>query len=159
MALHSEDVFDEFGGILPMLLGKRKLGSFVTLALPKEITGSRDLLISCLADLIFAYDFRMVSFVSAIQARSETDDEPRLGAILITADNGNNLYQLPWTLEFDNQSNLSSHSRSEAAGEIIPSETWLSFFQQSREEEEIQSAYDRLLTLFGDASLLPELNP
>lgn len=159
MALHTEDVFDELGGILPLLLGKRKLGSFVTLALPKEITGSRDLLLSCLADLISTYDFRVVSFVSAIRAHSETDEEPRLGAILITADNGNNLYQLPWTLEFDSQANLSSHSRTEATGEIIPSKTWLSFFQQTRESDERQSAYDRLVERFGDASLLPEFSP
>ncbi len=159
MALHTEDVFDELGGILPLLLGKRKLGSFVTLALPKKVTASRDLLVSSIADLISAYDFRLVSFVSAMRAHSETEEEPRLGAILITADNGNNLYQLPWTLEFDRQSNLSSHSRSEATGEIIPSETWLSLFQQTREPEEVQSAYDRLVEKFGDASLLPEFSP
>ena len=158
MALHTEDVFDEFAGILPLFLGKRKLGSFVSLALPTEVTGSRDLLNSCLADLISAYDFRVVSFVSAIRAHSDTDQEPRLGAILITADNAKNLYQLPWILEFDRQANLTSHSRSKATGEIIPSEVWLSYFQQSREADERQSAYDRLLEVFGDASLLPEFS-
>ena len=159
MALHTEDVFDEFAGIMPLFLGKRKLGSFVSLALPTEVTGSRDLLNSCLADLISAYDFRVVSFVSAIRAHSDTDQEPRLGAILITADNAKNLYQLPWILEFDSQANLTSHSRSEATGEIIPSEVWLSYFQQSREADEKQSAYNRLLEVFGDTSLLPEFSP
>jgi hypothetical protein len=158
MALHTEDVFDEFAGILPLFLGKRKLGSFVTLALPTEVTGSRDLLNSCLADLISAYDFRMVSFVSAIRAHSETDQEPRLGAILITADNAKNLYQLPWILEFDSQANLTNHTRSEATGEIVPSGVWLSYFQQSRDTDEKQSAYNRLLEIFGDASLLPDFS-
>jgi hypothetical protein len=101
----------------------------------------------------------VVSFVSAIRAHSDTDQEPRLGAILITADNAKNLYQLPWILEFDSQANLTSHSRSEATGEVIPSEVWLSYFQQSREADEKQSAYNRLLEVFGDASLLPEFSP
>ncbi len=159
MAQHVEDIFKEFQGILPLLLGKRTLGSFVTLTLPQELGRSREQLLATLSDLIVAFDFRLISFISAIQSRKSPEDPPTLGAMLITADNANRLLQLPWELEFDSESNLIAFERSSAEGEVISGETWLSFFQTSLEIDEKEAAYDRLVEQFGDASLLPKVNP
>ena len=155
MAQHAEDIFEELKGILPLFLGKRKTGPFVALTLPRQTMQSRATLLSVLSDLILAYDFRLVSFVSAIQARVTEDEAPRLGAILITADNNKALFQLPWDMKFDDDSNLTSFERSEADGEIIPAETWNGFFQRGDSAQSKQQAYDRLLGLFQDASELP----
>lgn len=155
MARHAEDVFESLKGILPIFLGKRKLGPFVTLTLPRPTTQSRTKLLSALSDLIIAYNFRLVSFVSAIKARSSEDDAPRLGAILITADNAKALFQLPWGMTFDDASDLIDFERIEAEGEVIPSETWLAFFERSASPETRREAYDRLVNLFEDESLLP----
>jgi hypothetical protein len=154
MAQHAEDTFDSLKGILPLFLGKRNSGPFVVLTLPNQTMRSRASLLSALSDLIIAYDFRLVSFVSAIQARTSEDDDPKLGAILVTADNAKALFQLPWELDFDAESNLTGYRRSEADGEIIPAASWNAFFQRSSPEAR-RPAYERLVNLFEDASQLP----
>ncbi|MEC7906441.1 MAG: hypothetical protein VYC82_04390 [Verrucomicrobiota bacterium] len=158
MARHAEDIFDQFQGILPVFLGKRNQGPFLTLAIPKQISQSRETLLSSLTDLIAAYDLSLVSFVSAIQSRSESDEIAKLGAILITADNASSLYQLPWQLEFDSEANLVSHTRSETDTDIIPLDTWRSFFEQSPGPAEKQTAYNNLLLTFGDPNAIPEFS-
>ena len=158
MARHGEDIFDQFQGILSVFLGKRNQGPFLTLAIPKQISQSRETLLSSLTDLIAAYDLSLVSFVSAIQSRSESDEVPKLGAILITADNASSLYQLPWQLEFDSEANLVSHTRSETDTDIIPLDTWRSFFEQSPGPAEKQTAYNNLLLTFGDPNAIPEFS-
>ena len=155
MATHAEDVFESFKGILPIFLGKREIGPFVALTLPRETTQSRAKLLSALSDLILAYNFRVVSFLSAIQARASEDDTPKLGAILITADAAKTLFQLPWDMQFDSESNLSGFNRTEAEGEIVPSQTWTTFFQRGGDTGSRRIAYDRLVTLFEDETQLP----
>lgn len=158
MARHAEDIFDQFQGILPIFLGKRAQGPFLTLAIPKQISQSRETLLSSLTDLIAAYELSLVSFVSAIQLRSGSDESPKLGAILITADNASSLYQLPWQLEFDADANLVSHSRSETDMDIISLDTWRAFFEQSPGPAEKQTAYNNLLLTFGDPNAIPEFS-
>ena len=155
MATHAEDVFESFKGILPIFLGKREIGPFVALTLPRETTQSRAKLLSALSDLILAYNFRVVSFLSAIQARASEDDTPKLGAILITADAANSLFQLPWDMQFDSESNLSGFNRTETEGEVIPSQSWVTFFQRGGDTELRRIAYERLVALFGDGTQLP----
>ena len=154
MAQHAEDTFESLKGILPIFLGKRMAGSFVVLTLPNQTMRSRATLLSALSDLIIAYDFQLVSFVSAIQARASEADEPQLGAILITADDSKALFQLPWELKFDADANLVGYDRSDAEGEIIPAQSWNTFFQRKAPELQ-RPAYDRLLNLFEDPSQLP----
>ncbi|HCR30554.1 MAG TPA: hypothetical protein DIV79_11105 [Opitutae bacterium] len=158
MARHAEDIFDEFQGILPIFLGKRTQGPFLTLAIPKQISQSREILLSSLTDLIAAYELSLVSFVSAIQSRAAPEENPKLGAILITADNASSLYQLPWQLEFDSEANLASHTRSETETDIISLDTWRTFFEQSPGPAEKQTAYNNLLLTFGDSSAIPEFS-
>ena len=158
MARHAEDIFDEFQGILPIFLGKRTQGPFLTLAIPKQISQSRETLLSSLTDLIAAYELSLVSFVSALQSRAAPEENPKLGAILITADNASSLYQLPWQLEFDSEANLVSHTRSEAETDIISLDTWRTFFEQSPGPAEKQTAYNNLLLTFGDPSAIPEFS-
>ncbi len=159
MALHCEDVFDSFNGILPLLLGKRKGGPFISLTLPKTCLQSRASLLTALSDLIGVYDLQLVSFVSAVQTRVAENDPPRLGAILVTADNADSLFQLPWELEFDAESNLRQHTRSEASGEIVSRDTWRSLFDQQLDRAEKDNAYQQLLENFGDPSQLPKYAP
>jgi len=156
MASHAEDVFESFKGILPIFLGKRKLGPFVALTLPRQTIQSRVTLLSTLSDLILAYNFRLVSFVSAIQARTNVNDDPKLGAILITADNAKGLFQLPWDMQFDAESNLIEFNRTEAEGEIISTESWLAYFQRKSGPDTRRVAYERLVNLFEDETQLPE---
>lgn len=155
MASHAEDVFDSFKGILPIFLGKRRLGPFVALTLPRQTIQSRVTLLSAISDLILTYNFRLVSFVSAIQARTKVDETPKLGAILITADNTKALFQLPWDMRFDDESNLIEFKRTEAEGEIISSESWNAFFERKADPEIRRAAYERLVSLFDDETQLP----
>ncbi len=76
--------------------------------------------------------------------------------MLVTADNASSLFQLPWELEFDADSNLRQHTRSEASGEMIHGGTWQSLFAQNLTDDEKDAAYQQLLEEFGDASLLPK---
>ncbi len=155
MASHAEDVFESFKGILPIFLGKRELGPFVALTLPRETTQSQVKLLSAISDLILAYNFRVVSFLSAIQVRTCENDLPKLGAILITADAAKTLFQLPWDMQFDRESNLTEFKRTEADGEVIPSESWNAFFQRGGDTKSRRMGYDRLIPLFEDKTQLP----
>lgn len=156
MAQHAEDVFEEFRGILPMFLGKRQLGPFINLTLPKRITQDNSELLQTVADIVLVYNLRVISFVSAVRMQLADSDAPALGALLITADRAKAYFQLPWQLAFDANRDLVQARRSEIDQDVIPRETRDSFFTDGESDQAKQVAYDRLVDRFGGAKELPK---
>ena len=156
MARHSESIFEEFKGVLPSFLGKRKLGPFINLTLPNAVTQNSEALLQTIGDLILVYNLRLVSMVSAVRLHSEKESEPKLGALLITADNAKALFQLPWELELNPDRDVIAASRSTAESEIIPRDIWFQLFTQKADNDTKQFAYDRLVDRFGSADELPQ---
>ncbi|MBC2606964.1 hypothetical protein [Pelagicoccus albus] len=156
VARHSEAIFGEFKGILPLLLGKREKGPFINLTLPNTVTESSEALLQTIADLIWVYDLRLISFVSAIRMQDDVTGETSMQALLITADKTHAFFQLPWKLEFDENSDISKFERSTASSDIIPREIWSQLFASKVTPDTRTISYDRLIERFGDAELLPQ---
>ena len=149
MAQYAEHIFEELNGILPLFLGKKHLGSYINLTLPNAAVQSSETLIETLGDLILVYNLRMASFISSVRAQTTPDGEPKLGALLITADHTKTIFQLPWTLDFDDNAKLIQHNRTQAQGEVIPSDTWASLFITEANLATKATAYARLVQRFG----------
>ena len=156
VASHAEDIFKQFRGILPLFLGKRRTGPFINLTLPNAITESSEALLQSLSDLIWVYDLRLVSFVSAVRMRSPEDEEARLKALLITADNARAYFQIPWNLDFDADGDITSAERGASYGEIVPREIWGQIFAKKISDETRTLSYDRLCERFGGPEQIPE---
>lgn len=160
VARHSEDIFEEFKGILPFILGKRRAGPFINVTLPNVVTGSSESLLQTLTDFIWVYDLRLLSFVSAIRMRDEESGDSSLSAVLITADSAHAYFQLPWKLEFDGNDDLVKATRSEAGSEagsdLVPREIWSQLFASKPSPEQKTFSYDRLVERFGDPEQLPQ---
>lgn len=155
MALHAEDVFENLRGILPLFLGKRRLGPYFTLALPNRVTSDSETLLQSIGDLIAVYDLRLVSLLTAIRV-NHPDRSPSLCALLLTADNAKALFQLPWELAFDGQGDIAQATRSVLDSEIIPRDVWAQLFQQKPEPAEKAVAYERLVERFGGSDEIPK---
>lgn len=155
MAQHSENIFDELHGVLPTFLGKRKSAGFLNLNLPNEALRSRELLVQTISNLIKTYNLTAVSFTSTIRAQFPGNDEPQLAAILITADSSKTIFQLPWSLQFDETSNLSAHNRTQAEGLIIDEATWEDMFRKTPNLAATAEAYGNLVELYGGEDQLP----
>ncbi|MBK1878198.1 hypothetical protein [Pelagicoccus mobilis] len=156
MALHTEAIFKEFKGILPFFLGKRDQGPFISLTLPNSVTESSEALLQTVADLIWVYNLRFISFVSAIRMQDEEKGNTQLQALLITADKSHAFFQLPWKLTFDNNDDIVSASRSSASTDIIPREIWSQLFASKVTPDAKTISYDRLVERFGDTDELPQ---
>jgi len=156
MALHTEAIFKEFKGILPFFLGKRENGPFISLTLPNAVTESSEALLQTIADFIWVYDLRFISFVSAIRMQDEETGEQRMQALLITADKAHAFFQLPWKLTFDSENDIVSSERSSATTDIIPREIWSQLFASKVAPDARTISYDRLVERFGDSDELPQ---
>ncbi|EDY83852.1 hypothetical protein VDG1235_3479 [Verrucomicrobiia bacterium DG1235] len=156
MALHTEAIFKEFKGILPLFLGKRDGGPFVNLTLPNAVTESSEALLQTICDFIWVYNLRVISFVSAIRIQNETTGANELSAVLITADKAHNYFQLPWKLKFDDNDDISSSSRSSNASDLIPREIWSQLFAAKVTPDSRTISYDRLIERFGTADEIPQ---
>lgn len=154
-AQHAESIFDEFRGILPFFLGKRKLGPFINVTLPNIVTQDNEALLQTLGDFIRVYDLRLVSFVTAIRLRSDDRADPKLGALLITADNAKANFQLIWEMTFDSGADIATVTRTNTDFEIISREVWTQFFSQATDEESKRFSYERLVERFGGADQIP----
>lgn len=155
MAQHAENIFDELHGVLPLFLGKRKNGGFINLTIPAPALQNRDVLVATISNLIKTYNLKVVSFVSTIRAQFPGSDEPKLAAILITADSDKTIFQLPWELQFDESSNLSAHNRTQADGLTIDEETWEEMFKDSKNLAAKAEAYGHLVEVYGSEKELP----
>ncbi|MEM9157936.1 MAG: hypothetical protein AAGB46_02715 [Verrucomicrobiota bacterium] len=158
MAQHAEDTFTQLGGILPLFVGKRKKGNYLTFALPNAVTQDNGALLQTLSDIIFVYDLKLASFMTAIRTRVHESSIPKLGALLMTADDAKALFQLPWELEFDSASNLVNSTRSSSDGEIIPRSTWEAFFARTGDLNARQVVYETLIQRFGSQDQLPPIS-
>ncbi len=156
MALHSEAIFEEFKGILPLFLGKRDGGPFITLTLPNSVTASSEALLQTICDLIWVYNLRVISFVSAMRMQNEETGESELSALLITADKAHAYFQLPWKLTFDEEQDISSNQRSTSTTDIIPREIWSQLFAAKVTPDNRTISYDRLIERFGSAEEIPQ---
>lgn len=156
MALHTESIFKEFKGILPFFLGKREQGPFISLALPNAVTASSEALLQTIADFIWVYNLRYISFVSAIRMQDEKSGKTQLQALLITADKAHSFFQLPWKLTFDENEDIVSANRSNAQSDLIPREIWSQLFASKVTPDTKTISYDRLIERFGDAEELPQ---
>lgn len=156
MARHAEFIFNEFNGILPIFLGKRKLGPFINLTLPNAVTQSSEALLQTIGDLILVYKLRLVSIVSAVRLHSEKSGDPTLGAMLLTADNATGLFQLPWEIELDSKQDVVAAKRSTADEHIIPLDIWFQLFAQKGDDATKQFSYERLVERFGSEEELPK---
>ncbi|MDQ8180899.1 hypothetical protein [Pelagicoccus sp. SDUM812005] len=156
MALHSEAIFKEFKGILPLFLGKREGGPFVNLTLPTAVTESSEALLQTICDLIWVYNLRVISFVSAIRMPNEETGENEMSAMLITADKAHAYFQLPWKLAFDENQDIVSSQRSSLATDIIPREIWSQLFAAKVTPDSRTISYDRLIERFGSADEIPQ---
>lgn len=156
VARHTEGIFTEFKGILPLFLGKRRTGPFINLTLPNAVTQSSEALLQTLSDFIWVYELRAISFVSAIRMQDEETQANELRAILITADSAHAYFQLPWKLEFDSEDDISSYSRSSSGMDIIPREIWSQIFATKVKPETKTFSFDRLIERFGDVDELPQ---
>ena len=156
MALHTEAIFKEFKGILPFFLGKKEQGPFISLTLPNSVTESSEALLQTVADFIWVYNLRFISFVSAIRMQDEESGESKLQALLITADKAHTFFQLPWKLTFDDNDDIVSAERSSSATDIIPREIWSQLFASKVTPDARTISYDRLLERFGDEDQLPQ---
>ena len=156
MARHAESIFDEFKGVLPTFLGKRKRGPFINLTLPNAITGNSEALLQTIGDLILVYDLRLVSIVSAVRLHDEKTNEPKLGAVLLTADNAKSLFQLPWELTLNTDKDVVDSKRSTSESDIIPRDVWLQLFTQEADDETKLFSYDRLVGRFGGENEIPK---
>ncbi len=156
MALHSEAIFKEFKGILPLFLGKREGGPFINLTLPNAVTQSSEALLQTICDLIWVYNLRVISFVSAIRMQDEESGESALSALLITADKAHAYFQLPWTLTFDEHQDISSSKRSTQSTDVIPREIWSQLFATKVTPDSRTISYDRLIERFGSADEIPQ---
>lgn len=156
VALHSEAIFEEFKGILPFFLGKRDKGSFINLTLPNSVTASSEALLQTIADFIWVYDLRVISFVSAIRMQDEETGESALQALLITADKAHAYFQLPWKLTFDEENDITASSRSSQSTDVIPREIWSQLFATKVTPDSRTVSYDRLIERFGDPEELPQ---
>ncbi|MDQ8186412.1 hypothetical protein [Pelagicoccus sp. SDUM812002] len=156
MALHSEAIFKEFKGILPLFLGKREGGPFINLTLPNAVTQSSENLLQTICDLIWVYNLRVISFVSAIRMQDEETGEEAMSALLITADKAHAYFQLPWKLTFDENQDISSAKRSSQATDVIPREIWSQLFTTKVTPDSRTISYDRLIERFGTAEEIPQ---
>lgn len=156
VARHSEAIFKEFRGILPFFLGKRQNGPFINLSLPNSVTESSESLLQTIADFIWVYDLRLISFVSAIRMQDEETGNSNLQALLITADKAHAYFQLPWKLSFDAQNDIVSAERSSSASDVIPREIWSQLFTSKVTPDGKTISYDRLIERFGDPDELPQ---
>lgn len=157
MALHTEAIFKEFKGILPLFLGKREGGPFVNLTLPNTVTTSSEALLQTVCDLIWVYNLRVISFVSAIRMPNQETGQDEMSALLITADKAHAYFQLPWKLSFDQNQDISSSQRSSASTDVIPREIWSQLFATKVTPDTRTISYDRLIERFGDADEIPQL--
>lgn len=156
MARHSEGIFQEFKGILPLFLGKRQAGPFINLTLPNVVTQSSEALLQTICDFIWVYDLRVISFVSAIRMPDEVTGESSLSALLITADKAHAYFQLPWKLEFDADNDIVAATRSSTSTDIIPREIWSQLFTAKVTPDTKTIAYDRLAERFGGVDEIPQ---
>ncbi|MDQ8199139.1 hypothetical protein QEH56_13305 [Pelagicoccus enzymogenes] len=156
MALHTEAIFKEFKGILPLFLGKREGGPFVNLTLPNSVTESSEALLQTICDLIWVYKLRVISFVSAIRMPNEETGQHEMSALLITADKAHAYFQLPWKLTFDENQDITAAQRSTAASDLIPREIWSQLFASKVTPDNRTISYDRLIERFGSADELPQ---
>ncbi len=156
MALHSEAIFKEFKGILPLFLGKRDGGPFVNLTLPNAVTQSSETLLQSICDLIWVYNLRVISFVSAIRIQNEETGKSEMSAMLITADKAHAYFQLPWKLTFDAEQDLTSAERSTSTTDVIPREIWSQLFTTKVTPDSRTISYDRLIERFGSADEIPQ---
>lgn len=156
MALHTEAVFKEFKGILPFFLGKREDGPFISLTLPTSVTQSSEALLQTIADFIWVYNLRFISFVSAIRMQDESSGKTKLQALLITADKAHAYFQLPWKLDFDENEDIASAERSSSSADIIPREIWSQLFASKVTPDGKTISYDRLVERFGETEDLPQ---
>lgn len=156
MALHTEAIFKEFKGILPLFLGKREAGPFISLTLPNAVTESSEALLQTIADFIWVYNLRFISFVSAIRIQDEETGENKLQALLITADKAHTFHQLPWKLSFDSNEDIVAAERSTSSSDLIPREIWSQLFASKVTPDAKTISYDRLIERFGDAEELPQ---
>lgn len=156
MAQYAERIFEELNGILPLFLGKKHLGSYINLTLPNDAVQSSATLVETLGDLILVYNLRLASFVTSVRTQTNVDSESKLGALLITADHTKSILQLPWSLEFDADSKLAQHSRSETQGDVIPADVWGSLFSREANLATKAESYARLVERFGGEDQLPK---
>lgn len=156
MALHTEAVFKEFKGILPFFLGKREDGPFISLTLPTSVTQSSEALLQTIADFIWVYNLRFISFVSAIRMQDESSGKTKLQALLITADKAHAYFQLPWKLDFDENEDIASAERSSSSADVIPREIWSQLFASKVTPDGKTISYDRLVERFGETEDLPQ---
>lgn len=156
VAQHSEAIFKEFQGILPLFLGKRRTGSFINVTLPNAVTQSSEALLQTISDFIWVYDLRVISFVSAIRMQNEKTEENELQAMLITADSAHAYFQLPWQMEFDSENDIKSFKRIESGSDIIPREIWSQIFSTKAQPDTKTFSFDRLIERFGDVNELPQ---
>lgn len=156
VAQHSEAIFKEFKGILPFFLGKRQRGPFINLTLPNSVTESSESLLQTIADFIWVYDLRVISFVSAIRMHDEETDQTSLRALLITADKAHAYFQLPWKLSFDNENDITAAERTSTSTDVIPREIWSQLFATKVTPDNKTISYDRLIERFGSPEELPQ---
>ncbi len=157
VAQHSESIFEEFHGILPFFLGKRRRGTFIQLSLPKNVTEDTEALLQTVSDLILVYELKLASFVSAVRMRDRKTGLAKIGAMLLTADNAGNSFQLHWEMEFDGNSDISSARRSDGEATVIPTEVWQQIFSQKQEAEAKTFCHERLVSRFGGPDSIPKL--
>lgn len=156
VALHSEAIFEDFKGILPLFLGKRRTGSFINLTLPNSVTQSSEALLETVADLIWVYDLKLISFVSAIRMQNEISQQNELKALLITADSAHIYFQLVWHLDFDQEDDIKKATRSPSQFDIIPREIWSQLFGTKVKPDTKTFSFDRLEERFGGVENLPQ---
>jgi len=155
-AQHSEAIFSDFKGILPLFLGKRRSGPFIHLKLPRSIIQDSEALLQSISDMVWVYDLRLFSFVTTIRMQDASSGQSRLRALQITADSAHLYQQLVWHLDFDAEDDIVAFRRSSAEPDLIPKEIWSQLFAAKPTPESRIFSFERLAERFGGEDEIPE---
>lgn len=150
MARYAEFLFGEYKGVVALACGKRVHGPFLNLSLPDEAARDDARLLDLAASLAVGYDLRLVSVLAPVAGEAADALSPRLGAILVTADDEGFFHALSWMLRHSANGDIERYSRARFADcPLANPDRWAAIFKRDRNPDAQREALDRLGSVFG----------
>src|SRR5690606_3490011 len=97
MARYAEFLFAQYKDVVSLACGARRRGPFLNWALPDALAKDEPRLLKIVGSLVVAHDLGLVSALAAVAEDGAADPlAPRLGAMLVTADEEGAFESLPF---------------------------------------------------------------